>query len=104
MPDRGGIRQKGTRIRRSNLRFRNFGFEMQDSSNFKILISPSLPGPDHFRNPPDTGVAGIKVVFLIENPVAGFDELARSDTHPVADGAKYFAISIQLQELAILTA
>ena len=37
--DHRGLRQNGARLRQSNLRFRiisDFGFEMQDSSNFKI--------------------------------------------------------------------
>ena len=64
----------------------------------------SVPSADHFRDAAHAGVAGIQVVLLVKYPIAGFDELAGSDAHAVADRAEHFAVAIQLQELAILTA
>src|SRR2546425_3385821 len=64
----------------------------------------SLPGPNHFRDAADTGVACIEIVLLVKNPVAGFDELSGSDPHSVTDRSEHLASQVQLQELAILTA
>src|SRR5580704_6372205 len=59
---------------------------------------------NHLRHPANAGVACIKVVLLVHDPVAGFDELADADTHSVPDRTEYSAIAVQLQELAILSA
>ena len=42
------IRNPKSQIGLSNLRSRNFGFEMQDSSNFKILLLPLSEGIPEF--------------------------------------------------------
>src|SRR5213594_3677292 len=49
----------------------------------------SLPRPDHFCDPTDTGVACIQVILPIKNPIAGFDELAWAYTHSVTDRTEY---------------
>src|SRR6185436_1830242 len=58
----------------------------------------------HFRDPADARITCIKVVLLVHDPVAGFDELAGPDTHAVSDRTEHLSIPIQLQELAILAA
>src|SRR5262245_52476937 len=47
------------------------------------LTSPC--GSNHFRYATDAGVARVQIVLLVKNPVAGFDELAVSYTHSIAD-------------------
>jgi hypothetical protein len=59
---------------------------------------------NHLRDPANARVACIKVVLLVHDPVAGFDELAGADTHSVTDRTEYFSIAVELQELAILSA
>jgi hypothetical protein len=41
----------------------------------------SLLGRNHYRNPANARVARMQVVIFIEDPVTGFNELTRADTH-----------------------
>src|SRR6185437_894375 len=56
----------------------------------------------HHRHAADAGVAGDQIVVAIEHPVARLGELAGADAHAIAHRAHNLAVTIELEELAVL--
>src|SRR5215510_297962 len=52
----------------------------------------------------DARIARVQIVLFVHHPVARLDELSGADAHAVANRPEYFSVSIELQELTILSA
>src|SRR5678815_5636297 len=56
----------------------------------------------HNRYTANTGIARDQIVLGIKYPIAGFGELAGAHTHAVAHRAQHLAVTVELEELAVL--
>jgi hypothetical protein len=61
-------------------------------------------GRHHLRHAPHARITRVQIIVFVKNPITGFDELSRSDTHPVTNSSDNSSIPVQFQELAILSA